>query len=345
MQEATVQRVGSRCTVRLSFTDGETRDLEVEPGQTVLAAGQAAGYRIAAQCAVGTCGTCVASLREGTADMSPGPSALTRDEVASGHRLLCRTHPATDAELHLDYPSALLAANPPVPFTGKIQRLTWLAESVVELQVRLPKSFRLTFTAGQYARIRVPGTDEWRSYSMASGEHERTRLTFLIRVLPQGAMSDFLKGQAAVGQQLEMEGPLGGFALEPVSRPHLLIAGGTGLAPMLSMLDRLRLVRPAPPIRLVFGAVRPSELFLLEELEARTAFMENLSVQVVVEQGADASTMAAGNPVSTLTEADAPAGAVAYLCGPPGMVKAATERLSDYGLSVDDIRAENFLAS
>jgi benzoate/toluate 1,2-dioxygenase reductase subunit len=114
---------------------------------------------------------------------------------------------------------------------------------------------------------------------------------------------------------------------------------------MLSMLDRLRLVRPAPPIRLVFGAVRPSELFHLDELEARTSFMENLAVRVVVEQGADGTRLAAGNPVSTLTEADAPRGAVAYLCGPPGMVRAATERLSEYGLSADDIRAENFLAS
>lgn len=345
LDELTVQGAVAPCTVRLSFTDGESCDIEVGPEETVLAAGKAAGYNIAAQCAVGTCGTCVATLRTGTAEMSAGVSALTREEVAAGQRLLCRTHPKSDAELHLDYPSTMLEANPPLLFTAKVARLTWVADSVVELQVRLPKSMRLTFTAGQYSRIRIPGTDEWRSYSMASGEHERTKLTFLIRVLPEGAMSDFLRNGARPGEVLEMEGPLGGFVLDPSPRPHLLIAGGTGVAPMLSMLDRIRLVRPAPPVQLVFGAVRPSELFLLDELEARTSFMPNLSVRVVVEEGADGANLMQGNPVSALTEADAPAGAVAYLCGPPGMIRAATERLSQYGIAADDIRAENFLAS
>jgi len=332
--------------VVLRFSDGETREVDVAAGETVLAAAKQAGIRLASQCEVGTCCTCAARLTSGTARMPCGlVSTLTRDELAAGQRLLCQTKAFSDAVFEVEYPSSLLEANPAVEFRGKIARLTWRAESVVQLDVKVPKSLRFRFSAGQYCRIRVPGTNQWRSYSMASGEHDHGKVSFLVRVLPAGAMSDFLRSDPLPGTSLDMQGPQGGFVLEPSERPHLLVAGGTGLAPMLSMLDRIRLVRPTPPVRLVFGCVGESDLFLTDELEARQSFMPTLSVRVSLEESSDLPGVAQGNPVSVIGPEDVRPGTVAYLCGPPGMIAAAERKLGSFGLAPGDIRAEQFLAS
>jgi ferredoxin-NADP reductase/ferredoxin len=332
--------------VTLAFTDGETREVQVPAGTSVLAAAREQGLALASQCTVGTCSTCVAHLTSGEASMpADGITSLTREEVAEGQRLLCQTFTSSDSRFVLEYPSALLEANPPVQFPAKVSRLTWVADSVVELELKVPKTMRLGFTAGQYCRIRIPGTDEWRSYSMASGEHERNRLTFLIRVLPSGAMSDFLRAGVSPGTTLQLEGPWGGFVFEPTDRPVVLVAGGTGLAPMLSMLDRIRLLRPAPPVLLVFGCVKDADLFHLDELAARRSLIPSLKVVVSVEQESALPGVSLGNPVSVIDPADVAPGAIAYLCGPPGMIRAAEHRLQELGLGLDDIRSEQFLPS
>jgi benzoate/toluate 1,2-dioxygenase reductase subunit len=191
----------------------------------------------------------------------------------------------------------------------------------------------------------VPGTDEWRSYPIASGEHEQGRLSFLIRVLPSGAMSDYLRNRVRPGADLDMEGPVGGFVLEPSTRPHVLIAGGTGLAPMLSMLDKIRLVRPAPPVLLVFGCGRETGLFLRDELEARQSFIPTLDVRIALREPDDTPGVVRGNPVDVLRPEDIRSDSVAYLCGPHGMVSAAETRLIGFGLEARQVRSEQFVAS
>jgi len=332
--------------VLLRFSDGETREVDVDAGESVLSAAKRAGHALASQCQVGTCCTCVARLTRGIAEMPAGRvTPLTRDETAAGQRLLCQTHPASDATFDLEYPASVLTGNPAIPFTARIHRVTWVAASVVQLDVRVPKSLRLRFLAGQYCRIKVPGGEEWRSYSMASGEHEQGKLSFLIRVLSSGAMSEYLRTEARAGQTLEMEGPIGGFVLEPSQRPHVLVAGGTGLAPMLSMLDKIRLVRPTPPVLLVFGCAAEADLFLTDELEARTGFMSTLTVRVTLEAPDSAQGVLKGNPVEALTPDDILPDTIAYLCGPPGMIAAAERRLVELGVEPHDVRAEQFLPS
>ncbi len=332
--------------VTFTFSDGATREVDVAAGQSVLEAAREQGIALAAQCKVGTCSTCIATLCHGAAEMpSDGLTVLSREEIAAGQRLLCQTRVDSDSSFALEYPSALLEANPPVQFTAKVARMTWVAESVVQLDLKVPKTMRFGFTAGQYCRIKVPGTDQWRSYSMASGEHEKNRISFLIRVLPSGVMSDFIRNEARTGMSLELEGPLGGFVFEPADRPHVLVSGGTGVAPMLSMLDKLRLMRPTPPVTLVFGCVKEADLFLLDELEARKSFMPSLKVVVSLEQETSIPGITLGNPVSVIDPADVPAGSVAYLCGPPGMIRAAEAKLGELGLDHGDIRAEQFVPS
>ncbi|MGV9665325.1 FAD-binding oxidoreductase [Nocardia niigatensis] len=331
--------------VRLKFAD-TTKEVQVPEGVSVLDAAAAAGTRLVHQCGIGTCGTCVGRVSTGAVSMPEGRVyPLRRDEIADGMRLLCQAHAHGDAEVELDYPAAMLDDNPVVLTTVKLTELNWLADTVAELKVAVPKSVSFSFRAGQYARLRVPGTDEWRSYSMASGERSKRRLVFTIRVLPQGAMSEYLRERAAVGDELSMEGPLGSFGLSGQSGPILLLAGGTGLAPMLSILESLQTVRDRAPIRLVFGCARERDLFHLDELEGRRSFMPNLSVRVTVDEPVNRPDVLCGNPVDAVTADDIAADTSAYLCGPPAMLDAAHARLQELGLPRERIHCEQFLPS
>jgi Na+-transporting NADH:ubiquinone oxidoreductase subunit NqrF len=247
-------------TVDLTFADG-TKTVSVPAGSTVLEAATAAGVRLVSQCTVGTCGTCVGKVVRGDLAMPQDRVfSLRQDEIREGQRLLCQSVAYADSEVELDYPASMLDEYPLVAATAKVGAITWLGESVVELVLKLPKSVRFAFRAGQYVRMQVPGTD-------------RKKLAFTIRVLPSGAMSDYLRNVAAVGDTIEIEGPSGGFGLSDEPGPTLMIAGGTGLAPMLSMLEKLQTAREDHPIRLVFGCAREVDLFHLDELEARRSFM------------------------------------------------------------------------
>lgn len=334
--------------VSIHFADGEAKQFPVAEDQTVLAAAQEAGYPLVSQCEVGTCGTCVATIHGGRAEMpTDRPLSVSDAEIALGDRLLCQARVLTpNAQFEVHYPSALLSANPPVEFRGKITAITWLAASVVELEIKLPKGFRFGFTPGQYCRIQVPDTDEWRSYSMASAENEKGKLVFLVRILPDGAMSNFLRDRAKPGMVLNFEGPKGGFVLTPEARPTILMAGGTGLAPMLSIMSRLRFVRPAAPkLLLLFGCGDADQIFHLQELEDRQAYLPTLEVRAVLDNNSGMPELLQGNPVSALQESDVTPDSVAYLCGPPGMLHAAEEKLMALGMAHGDIRSEQFLDS
>lgn len=337
---------GTTSRVRLNYTD-TTREIDVPAGTTVLEAAEAAGARLVSQCRIGTCGTCVGRVSTGALAMPEGRVyPLRAEELSEGMRLLCQAHALGETEVDLDYPAAMLDEHPVVTTTVKVTGLTWLAETVVELAVRLPKSIPFSFRSGQYVRFRIPGTDEWRSYSMASGERHKRRLAFTIRVLPTGAMSDYLRAAAAVGDELDLEGPMGSFGLEEQPGPVLMIAGGTGLAPMLSMLESLQTARTRSPLRLVFGCARQGDLFHLDELDARRSFMPNLDVRVVLDEQTDRPGVLHGNPVSVLTAEDvADPDTSAYLCGPPAMLDAARERLQQLGMPRERIHAEHFLPS
>ncbi|TGD88247.1 2Fe-2S iron-sulfur cluster binding domain-containing protein [Mycolicibacterium sp. CH28] len=332
--------------VRLRYTD-TTKEILVPEGQSVLDAASATGVRLASQCGIGTCGTCVGRVRGGALVMPANRTyPLSDDEIAGGMRLLCQAHAVADTEVELDYPAAVLDDYPVRQATAKVTGLRRLAETVVELTIRLPKQASFAFRPGQYARLRVPGTDEWRSYSMASGERQKRQLTFTIRLLPTGAMSDYLRDRATIGEQIDVEGPLGSFGLASDAGPVVMLAGGTGLAPMLSMLDTLQLARGKEPIRLIFGCTRARDLFYLDELEGRASFMTNLSVRVTANEPHEQPGLLVGNPVSVLTADDVSAPATsAYLCGPPAMIDAAFARLLELGLPRTDIHTEQFLPS
>jgi benzoate/toluate 1,2-dioxygenase reductase subunit len=300
------------------------------------------------QCSTGSCGSCIARLEAGDADhMAGATSSLLPSERAEGYRLLCITEAKSACRFSLRYDSAA-GLGRPVEAKAFVNAVERIASDVVRLEMELAEGFWMDFRPGQFIQVKVPGTDVSRSYSMATTASDLPRIELLIRILPGGAMSDWLVNRAKVDDVIEVSGPYGQFFLkEKVRAPHVMIAGGTGLAPMLSMIDALRAAPGrTPQIILSFGCQTPDALFALDALDLRRHWMPSLDTRMSVDRGEPPEGVAQGNPVAALTAADGlTPDSVAYLCGPPGMIEAARHHLEQLGLSPENIFAEQFVAS
>lgn len=335
-------------SVTLRFQDGVEKQLSAAPGQSILDAAKEAGVRLVHQCMTGSCGTCVAKTVSGSVrmDSSRGTSLLP-SEHAEGLRLTCTSCAETDSVLTLDYASTLLDDPQPQLYHSSVVAREWVAPNVVKLSLQLADGAGFDFRSGQYVRLRVPGSDAWRSYSMASTAADMPRVDLLLRVLEDGAMSNYLRERCQVGDALELEGPYGTFFWRSSKAQHILVAGGTGLAPMLAMLDDIRaLPGKKPKVLLSFGCATEDNLFCLDELDVRAAWLPTLKNRISVSAPTPGYRGVVGNPVSVIGPQDVvDPEAVAYLCGPPGMIEAARSHLESLGVKRENIYAEHFSAS
>lgn len=333
--------------VSLTFSDGVERELAVPDGQSILECGLAEGLPLLYQCRSGSCSSCLATLTDGEANTLPGAaSSLLASERELGHRLLCVTGASGSCRFTLPYDSTV-GEDRAVEAKAFVNAVEKVAADVVRLELELAEGSWLTFRPGQFIQIKVPGTDQARSYSIATTPADLPRIELLIRLLPDGVMSRWLRERAAVDDVLEISGPYGAFFLkEGVKAPHVMIAGGTGLAPMMAMIDVIR-SKPGrkPPIHLSFGCQTAEGLFHQEPLELRQLWLPGLTVTRSIDRGPAPDGVRVGNPVEAIGAAPLDPATVAYLCGPPGMIEAARAHLMALGLDPENIHSEQFVAS
>ena len=275
-------------------------------------------------------------------------TSLLAAEVAEGKRLLCSSYARADSEVRLHYPAALIYGTELRTMRTAVAALEWPSPSVAKLTLELPEDSDFSFHSGQYVRVKMPGTTEWRSYSMASTPRELPRIDFLVRILSGGVVSEYLRNGCRAGDEIIIDGPRGAFILHSSHAPQIFIAGGTGLAPILAMLDEIRYrPGPRPPMLLSFGCASEQQFFYRDEIELRQWWMPEL--RVILSAGH------VDNPDSGLLQGSAVAAleherimdpeSVAYLCGPPPMIEAARRLLIEMGVAQDHIYAEQFVAS
>jgi benzoate/toluate 1,2-dioxygenase reductase component len=335
------------CTVTFAFSDGMEHVLAVPSGSSILAAGLEAGLPLLHQCRSGTCSSCLATLVDGEAGTLPGSnSSLFASEMAAGKRLLCVSHARSDCRFTLDYDSSGgQQVSEAQTFVNAVERV---AADVIRLELELAEGSWIDFRPGQFIQVKVPGTDQTRSYSIASTPAQLPKIELLVRLLPGGVMSEWLLNRAVPDAVVEIAGPHGAFFLrEGEKAPHIMIAGGTGLAPMMAMIDQIR-ARPGrkPPILLSFGCQTDEGLFHREALGLRQHWLPCLQVQLSVDRGPASDGVRVGNPVEEVGQGGSiDPGSVAYLCGPPGMVEAARVHLEALGLAPENIHSERFVAS
>lgn len=333
--------------VTLNYADGVSRSFDVAPGELILDAAIAAEIPVLYQCQSGSCSSCAAKLSSGTAQTRAGASStLLASEVAAGTRLLCVCEAQSDCSFDLTYTSAA-GASVAHEVHAFIDAIEQIASNVVRLTVELADGDWMELRPGQFMQIEVPGLGVLRSYSPSSTGTDMPKLEFLIRILPDGAMSNFLSKAAEPDQVLTLRGPYGSFFLreEKKRAPHIFVAGGTGLAPILSMIDTLRQGGGRkPPMLLSFGCATPDALFCLEDIELRKQWLPTLEARICVDRD-PLEGMHHGNPVSALRQEDVGPDTVAYLCGPQVMIDAATARLIELGADPANIYSEQFTPS
>jgi benzoate/toluate 1,2-dioxygenase reductase component len=330
--------------VALAFEDGVTRFITCEDGQTVADASYRARINIPLDCRDGACGTCKAVCESGEYDGGNYLNdALTGKEAAEGYCLPCSMTPRSDLVLQIASTSAV-AKTRAATFVSEVTALESLSSTTISLAVRAPADGRLAFLPGQYVNFTVPGTEETRSYSFSctAGCDE---LTFLVKVTPGGLMSTYLTDRAKVGDEITFSGPHGSFFLREADRPALLLAGGTGLAPILSMVRTLAASGSGRQVHLVYGVSTDDDLVELETLDKLAGELDGFTWDHCV---ADPGTRAANQGyVTSLIEAGhLNDGDVAvYLCGPPPMVEAVRTHFADTGVEPTGFYYEKFTPS
>jgi benzoate/toluate 1,2-dioxygenase reductase component len=203
----------------------------------------------------------------------------------------------------------------------------------------------LSFLPGQYVNVLVPGTDQRRSYSFSSPPGAETQ-SFLVRDIQPGLMSTFLRERATSGTPMEFIGPSGSFYLREIRRPVLFLAGGTGLAPFLSMLGKIAETGSGgQPVRMVYGVSNDTDLVGVDRLEEFAARIPDFAFSTCV--AAEGSAHARKGYVMTHIEpAHLNGGEVdVYLCGPPPMVDAVRSWLAGQGVAPANFYYEKFSPS
>lgn len=327
--------------IALGFEDGVTRFIDCRPDESVADAAYRAGINIPLDCRDGACGTCRSLCESGRFDPGqPLEEALSPQEAAEGYVLTCQMKPRSDCVVRIAAASAACKVRP-APAGATLTAVEALSPTTLRFELEPDNAAGLAFLPGQYANVGVPGTAETRAYSFA-GLVRDGRVDFVVRNIPGGLMSGWLSGRARPGDRLTLTGPFGSFYLRPLVRPALMLAGGTGLAPFIAMLERLEETGFDHPVRLVLGVTSAADLVLTDRLAALAARTPAFSFATVVADPASGHART-GYVTQHLADADFHGGDVdIYLCGPPPMVDAVRADLSRRAITPAAFHTEKF---
>ena len=331
--------------IALNFEDGATRFIDCNAGEKVLDAAFRQKINLPMDCSDGVCGTCKCRCEQGDYDLGDDyiDEALTADEAEEGLVLTCQMQVASDCVIAVPVPSSACKVTPAV-HGGTVSRVEFVSDSTFILAVRPDDPAALGFLPGQYVNIAVPGSGQHRAYSFSSGPGA-AEASFLVRNIPGGLMSGWLANEAAPGTPVSFVGPQGSFFLRSVDRPTLLLAGGTGLAPILSMLEVLAERGTDQPVHLIYGVTKDGDMVELARVEALAARLPTLTWAVCVADPQTAQPLK-GYVTEHLSDEHLNAGDCdIYLCGPPPMVEAVRTFLKDRGVEPKHFHYEKFAPS
>jgi len=235
---------------------------ETEEGEAVLIAALRQGFVLPYGCKNGACGSCKAKILEGRVDYGVyQKKALSDFDREQGKALLCQAKPLSDLVIEARTIGAAKGIQIKT-LPCRVQKMERLADDVIVLQLKLPANERLEFLAGQYLEFLLRDGSR-RSFSMANPPHAGELLELHVRHVAGGQFTDHVFGKMKERDILRFEGPLGTFFLrEESDKPVVLVASGTGFAPIKAILEHAFQAAIARPMTLYWGGRRPKDLYL-----------------------------------------------------------------------------------
>jgi CDP-4-dehydro-6-deoxyglucose reductase len=329
--------------VRISLTKPNV-SFGAAPDQSLLDAALGAHLNLPHSCKGGNCGSCRGRLLKGEIYYPNGPPlGLSDAEAAEGFVLLCQAHARSDVSIEtseISTPDQALVKRLP----ARVERTVPLSHDVMGLYLKLPVAEAFSFEPGQYIDIMLP-RGRRRSFSIASPPHDSRVLELHVRRVAGGEFSESLFEQNARSALLSIEGPLGQFVYRPGIAPMLLVGGGTGLAPLLSILRHVLENGIERDMTLYWGVRSERDLYahaVLSEFAARGRTAQLRYVPVLSEpspewQGARGLVHEAVlEHIDDLEQCDV------YAAGPPAMIAAVRREFGGRGVAASRLFFDSF---
>lgn len=317
---------------------------DVEENETILEAALRQGHGLPYGCRNGVCGSCKAKIVSGDISYPDGtPEGLKEKDIKQGYAFLCQAK--ANCDLTIKARTVETAADIKTrQFPCRVTKCEKLNDDVMRLMLDLPKTERLQFLAGQYIDILMQDGKR-RSFSLANSPDKDQNLELHIRHYDGGLFSEYAFKDLTEKTLLRIEGPLGQFTLHESDRPIIMIAGGTGFAPVKSLIEYSLKNNHKRPIQFYWGARTVDDLYLNDMAEAWSSKHEHVQYHPVLSE-VDKLNGWAGKTgyvhEAVLKDHADLSGYDIYACGPPPMINAIVESFPANGLNRDRLYSDSF---
>ncbi|NMO01417.1 2Fe-2S iron-sulfur cluster binding domain-containing protein [Gordonia sp. TBRC 11910] len=338
-------------THRVTFVPVDI-EMEVTEDETILDAAFRQGIHLMHGCREGRCSACKSMVLDGDVQMDDYSTfACNEAETNEGYVLLCRTYAYDDCEIELLNfdEDELLGGAPIQDVRTTITAIEPMTADIVSVKLDLTEPTEFEFKAGQFCDIHIPGHDDTtRSFSLATTPSNPKQLEFLIKKYSGGLFAGMLDSTLQPGQPLSLTGPYGSFTIKDGHvLPIVLIGGGAGMAPVLSLLRHASETGLNRPMRFYYGARTAADLFYLDEIAALGASIAEFSFTACLSESTDdlpPGVSVEHGMVTDIVERNEPnlARTEVYLCGPPPMVDAALALTDAASVPKDQVFYDKF---
>jgi toluene monooxygenase electron transfer component len=333
-------------TIRLVDTDVV---FECATGDTITRAGLRAGLALPYECNTGACGTCKMELVSGDIEsLRPDAPALTDRDRAKRRVLGCQAQPRSDCTVKTRIDPAAAVVRPPSTTRATLARMRDLTHDIREFSFELPT--RKPFLPGQYALLQLPGVPTVRAYSMSNIDGE-PRWEFQIKRVPSGLATSILFERLSRGAEIVIDGPYGNAYLRiAVARDIVAIAGGSGIAPIISIArgtaDAAALA--SRHLHVFYGGRRPADICGVDLLDALPGLAGRFTYTPVISCPEDAESRGWTGLTGFVHEAAGarlpqPLAQFEYYCaGPPAMTLAVQRMLLEAKVPAGQVHFDQF---
>ena len=344
-----IQDVQGKPSTGCRITLNGSKHLESESGVSLFEALRRQKIFLPSACGGrGICGFCKCLITRGGGPLQPAETErLKPEEIRQGYRLACRV--AAEGDLDITIPENLFQFR---EFEAEVTAIADLTYDTKRLAVHLLSPDRISFKSGQYVQIQskpYPGVaaSVTRSFSIASPSYQASDIEFIVRRVPDGICTTWIHDHLKKGDSITLIGPMGDFYLREGDEEIVLVAGGSGLGPMLAILKDMARTENPRKTTLFFGAVCRKDLYYLEEMEKLQAelphfrFVPTLSNPESCDRW-EGPTGLITEPLEAYLRSVDPSRVQAYLCGSPGMIHACLKILKAFGIGNDRVFFDPF---